>query len=313
MKKIINPFCMLSAGVLLLAGCSADDILRYDASDSSIYFTTNNKEISFLDTPDLEYLDVEIPITLVGPTTGYDRKIDYLIDEEVTTANDKQYSIVDASIKAGKTSGAITVRVMNDKPVLENGNLIVGLKIRPNDQLAIDFTGGSDVSRLIWTNQITMPDWIIYRSNYILRYITYTDLYVDGKYVYGEQDKEGTRTLCYKDYRAKGIYSRKLMEILREIWPAKLNVLGMYGRDEETLEKYPMITINADPYFALLMHRLETYVSNYNAAHPDAPLRHSDDAAIYAGETIASIKFKDVTYKLEVKENPLIKVNWYGL
>ncbi len=318
MKKIKILLYMFAVGTLLLSGCKKDDIDRYSADDSSICFETNFKEVSFIDTPELEYLDVEIPVVLVGPSVDYDREISYTVLGETTTATQQQYQILDARIEAGAMSGYIKVRVMNDRAVLEEGTLELELQIEPNDRLAVDLKSRQfsvytpfTTAKLSWTNQILMPSWLL-QGNF-LRYISHTALYRDGQYMYGEQNAEGTRTLASAKYSSNGLYSRNLMKILREIWPDKVNVNGHLGMDEETLAQYPLLTMG-NAYHALLMHKLETYIYEYNKAHPDAILRHSDDAACYnATGAIPNVTSGGVVYKLEIKENPPILVNPFNL
>ena len=318
MKNIKTLLYMLAAVAFLFTGCKTDDLDLYSVDNSSICFETNFKEVSFIDTPELEYLDVEIPVVLVGPAVDYDREISYTILEETTTANPQQYQILDAKVKAGALSGAITVRVINDRAVLEDGTLELELQLEPNDRLAVDLKSRQSynllpfsTAKLSWTSQIIMPSWLLQAS--FLRYISYTPLYRDAQYMYGEQNAEGTRIRASAKYTSNGLYSRNLMKILREIWPDKINVNGHLGLDEETLAKYPMVTMGND-YCKLLVHKLETYIYEYNKAHPDAPLRHSDDAACYnAAGAIPNVTSGGVVYKLEIKENPPILVNPYNM
>lgn len=316
MKNLLYIISVVSA--LLLTGCKIDDIDRYKVEDSSIYFQSNNKEVSFLDTPDADYLDVVLPVILVGPTVDYDREISYSIIDSTTTATPQQYQILDSKVGAGEYSGAITVRVMNEGEILEEGTLELELKLESNDQLAVDIRALQytyqpyPTAKVTWTNQIVMPEWLYYKG--FIKFISYTALYRDDQYLYGEQNEEGTRILTSSKYVSNGLYSRNLMKILREIWPDKLNVYGYLGLDEETVAKYPYIYVSNDPYFALLIHQLETYIFEYNQAHPDAPLRHSDDAAcINSTGSIPTVSVGGVPYKLEIKGNPPIKVNPYAL
>ena len=150
-----------------------------------------------------------------------------------------------------------------------------------------------------------------------LRYVSYTALWVDDDgNVYGEQDEAKTRKRLSAKYSSNGLYSKNLAKVLREVWPEVLNVFGYLGTDADILEKYPMINPGnvQDMYTKQLFHKLETYIYEYNLAHPDDILRHSDDAVVLnAAGNIVSVKSGDKTYELKLKENPPILVNPFGL
>ena len=115
-------------------------------------------------------------------------------------------------VKAGATSGTVTVRVNNDKQALAQGDLALGLRLLGNDQFSTDIdpetklpvTGGALVSFeavLTWSNDIKMPEYMLQRN--FLRYVSYTALWVDDDgHVYGEQNEAATR----KRLRAKYNY-----------------------------------------------------------------------------------------------------------
>lgn len=195
-----------------------------------------------------------------------------------------------------------------------------------NDQFSTDIdpetdlpvTGGALVSTeavLTWSNDIKMPEYMLQRN--FLRYVSYTALWVDDDgNVYGEQDEAKTRKRLSAKYSSNGLYSKNLAKVLREVWPEVLNVFGYLGTDADILEKYPMINPGnvQDMYTKQLFHKLETYIYEYNLAHPDDILRHSDDAAVLnAAGNIVSVKSGDKTYELKLKENPPILVNPFGL
>lgn len=90
----------------------------YATKDSAVYFPSNNQSYSFIDTPDAEYADVEIKLNIIGPMTDYDRPVAVEVNEETTTATAGQYTVLGGLVKAGATSGTVTVRVNNDKQAL---------------------------------------------------------------------------------------------------------------------------------------------------------------------------------------------------
>lgn len=298
----------------------------YATKDSAVYFPSNNQSYSFIDTPDAEYADVEIKLNIIGPMTDYDRPVAVEVNEETTTATAGQYTVLGGLVKAGATSGTVTVRVNNDKQALAQGDLALGLRLLGNDQFSTDIdpetdlpvTGGALVSTeavLTWSNDIKMPEYMLQRN--FLRYVSYTALWVDDDgNVYGEQDEAKTRKRLSAKYSSNGLYSKNLAKVLREVWPEVLNVFGYLGTDADILEKYPMINPGnvQDMYTKQLFHKLETYIYEYNLAHPDDILRHSDDAAVLnAAGNIVSVKSGDKTYELKLKENPPILVNPFGL
>ena len=206
------------------------------------------------------------------------------------------------------------------------GDLALGLRLLGNDQFSTDIdpetklpvTGGALVSFeavLTWSNDIKMPEYMLQRN--FLRYVSYTALWVDDDgNVYGEQNEAATRKRLSAKYSSYGLYSKNLAKILREVWPEVLNVFGYLGTDADILEKYPMINPGnvQDLYTKQLFHKLETYIYEYNQAHPDDILRHSDDAAVLnAAGNIVSVKSGGKTYELKLKENPPILVNPFSL
>lgn len=323
--KIVS-LALIAGAAILSGGCSQDDLSAYATKDSAVYFPSNNQSYSFIDTPDAEYADVEIKLNIIGPMTDYDRPVAVEVNEETTTATAGQYTVLGGLVKAGATSGTVTVRVNNDKQALAQGDLALGLRLLGNDQFSTDIdpetdlpvTGGALVSTeavLTWSNDIKMPEYMLQRN--FLRYVSYTALWVDDDgNVYGEQDEAKTRKRLSAKYSSNGLYSKNLAKVLREVWPEVLNVFGYLGTDADILEKYPMINPGnvQDMYTKQLFHKLETYIYEYNLAHPDDILRHSDDAAVLnAAGNIVSVKSGDKTYELKLKENPPILVNPFGL
>lgn len=323
--KVVS-LALIAGAAILSGGCSQDDLSAYATKDSAVYFPSNNQSYSFIDTPDAEYADVEIKLNIIGPMTDYDRPVAVEVNEETTTATAGQYTVLGGLVKAGATSGTVTVRVNNDKQALAQGDLALGLRLLGNDQFSTDIdpetdlpvTGGALVSTeavLTWSNDIKMPEYMLQRN--FLRYVSYTALWVDDDgNVYGEQDEAKTRKRLSAKYSSNGLYSKNLAKVLREVWPEVLNVFGYLGTDADILEKYPMINPGnvQDMYTKQLFHKLETYIYEYNLAHPDDILRHSDDAAVLnAAGNIVSVKSGDKTYELKLKENPPILVNPFGL
>ena len=318
----------LTAGAALLAGsCSQDELMPYAAEDSAVYFPVNNQTYSFIDTPEPESADVDIRISIIGPVTDYDRPVAVEVNEETTTATADQYTLLGGVVKAGAMTGTVTVRINNDKQALAQGDLVLGLRLLENDQFstAIDsdtrppLVGGQDLisfeTALSWSNDIKMPDYMLHRN--FLRYVSYTALWVDeDDNVYGEQNAAGTRRRISAKYASNGLYSKNLAKILREVWPEKLNVFGYLGTDADFLEQYPMVNPgnSQDMYTKQLFHKLETYIYEYNQAHPDNILRHSDDAVVLnASGNVVSVKSGGKTYELKLKENPPIIVNTFGI
>ena len=323
--KVVS-LALIAGAAILSGGCSQDDLSAYATKDSAVYFPSNNQSYSFIDTPDAEYADVEIKLNIIGPMADYDRPVAVEVNEETTTATSGQYTVLGGLVKAGATSGTVTVRVNNDKQALAQGDLALGLRLLGNDQFSTDIdpetdlpvTGGALVSTeavLTWSNDIKMPEYMLQRN--FLRYVSYTALWVDDDgNVYGEQDEAKTRKRLSAKYSSNGLYSKNLAKVLREVWPEVLNVFGYLGTDADILEKYPMINPGnvQDMYTKQLFHKLETYIYEYNLAHPDDILRHSDDAAVLnAAGNIVSVKSGDKTYELKLKENPPILVNPFGL
>ena len=166
--KVVS-LALIAGAAILSGGCSQDDLSAYATKDSAVYFPSNNQSYSFIDTPDAEYADVEIKLNIIGPMADYDRPVAVEVNEEATTATAGQYTVLGGLVKAGATSGTVTVRVNNDKQALAQGDLALGLRLLGNDQFSTDIdpetdlpvTGGALVSTeavLTWSNDIKMPE-----------------------------------------------------------------------------------------------------------------------------------------------------------
>ncbi len=312
----------------LFLGCKKDEIDTYNINNAAAHFTKNLVNYSFVDTPDVPYTDIDVPVTIIGPTADYERPLTVEVNAETTTATQTQYEILSAKVNAGATSGAVTVRIHNDASALDVNDLNLGLNIKPNADFATNIdpetVGGPNQypftsTLLVWSNQIKMPDYWL--KSTLAKVTSQTYLYLDKEEdaIYGEQNEAGTRVQLNSGnvYWTYGLYSKNLAKILKEVWPDTINVNGYLGKDPEFVAKYPLVVMVKGQNGSLLVHQLQEYVYNYNQAHPDAPLRHSEDAAcIGSNGNIATVNVNVngviKKYELRIKGCPPILIDEKG-
>jgi len=155
----------------------------------------------------------------------------------------------------------------------------LGLKIDPGTTFQLGLPD-KDSTLISWDNSLPRPGWWAYRS--FGKYVSYITVSGSKKY---------------------SVYSRKLYEIMIKVWGTRnVNAYGFLGTTPEVTAIYPLVYPGL-PIFSVMIRQLEKYVYDYNQAHPEAPLRHSADAAIYSTTGAVTATYPD---------SPLIQINPYN-
>ena len=279
MDKFKNILILVAGITLVMASCSTDEIDTYNPGDSGLYFTNELDDYSFYYMPDQPSMEVSLPVTMIGPAVSYDRTFGATIEKDTTTAPSNLYEILGGTVKANELTGTLKLKLYNADDLADT-TYVVGLRIAPGNEFTEGFpTKMTTIVR--WNSTLPRPVWF-YNYSYG-RYLTYT---IDSE-----------------NKKHYAVYSTKLCEVMLNAWGTlDINFFGAMGRTEEILAEYPIVSPGT-PLFAMYMHKLETYIYEYNQANPGSPLRHSDDA----------IEFSQRTGILPVTDNPLILVNPYGV
>ncbi|MBO5601825.1 MAG: DUF4843 domain-containing protein [Prevotella sp.] len=182
MKKLLY----LSLLLLVVVGCSKDDVDVYDEENAAVRFVTSGtswprvelemggisyssnewllyNNFTFLDDPMATQHDYDIPLVLIGKTSSRDRKVGYSIEPE-TTAPEGSYEIVEAVIPADSLYGHIRVRVFNVEE-LSDSTYELRIRLTSSEDLA---AGPKQyiTDHFSWNNQITAPS----NNNHIRTY-----------------------------------------------------------------------------------------------------------------------------------------------
>lgn len=227
----------------LLGSCDKEEISTFSVKDSSVYFTESSVAFSFRNKEDREKGIINIPFKLMGPTTNYDRSINFMIVDTLSNANNQTYSILPAVLKANENEGAIQVEVTNADSLLTNSlYLTIGIESSAD---FIECIPGNKFCQITWNDMLIKPaSW---------------------------------RSWFYFFCRT---YSTELHQVILDALGEDaylLNTWGEKGKDENGVA-YPRTTADMG---TAMSRKLRQYVADYNAAHPDAPLTHSSDAILY--------------------------------
>ncbi len=174
---------VLAAAVSVLSACQQEDLSVYDSTYDAVRFDNrvkpnNNprpfvysKSFSFVDQMDAEYVDIDLNLLVIGRTASYDRSVNYVIDEEGTTAPEGSYEILASLIPANQEAGYIRIRLKNLEALKETDYalelvLAEGGDLPPCTTLYDGIVLSDIKARLTWGAQIPLPS----ARNYLMSY-----------------------------------------------------------------------------------------------------------------------------------------------
>lgn len=244
MKAIIKFYTILL--VLSLTSCVKDEIESYSVDNSAMVFQAKTVSFSMRGVTEPSQT-FSIPLDLIGPITDYDRPINVkVIDQEESNAVEgKDFTLVDAYIKADEYVGEIIIEV-NTLPEGSEDKMIM-LQIQPNDYFILGYPQFS-TSNIIWSNNFVRPT----NAKVWESWFTF---FCPG-------------------------YSKNLHKLILEVFGEEIEYTT-YKRptDAETAQGYIFRNVS---WWYPASRQLRKYVADYDAAHPDAPLMHSDDYESYS-------------------------------
>ena len=284
MKKIFINFWIIIGLLIVVNSCETDGIGFYKEGYDAVRFPVTslvgtepagyNSEsglflaaFSFIDSPFASDTIYELPVMLIGHTSTVDRAISYRIDEEKTNAPAGSYEILEAVLPADSTVGFIYIQLMN-REELNDTTYQVYLTLEGTSELS---SGPKEytAAMLSWNNAIPMPT----NSNFIRTY----NMLIESSLSF-----ISTSTSNYSPNALKAIVAALGWNDWDdfEVHGSKYNApsLGSY----KYLPRY--IWIYNDSSYKSYALKLADYLNAYNAAHPDAPLKH--DAGNLKGQLI---------------------------
>lgn len=188
-----------------------------------------------------EKVTYEIPLRVVGPVTDYDRRID-LVVKDSTAVQGRDFTVQSAVVPAGSLEGKVVIEVNR----LKDGqtDLATALTIVPNEFFIAGF------------------------PRYQRAVVSWTELYArPGLYVW----RYWYTFFCHG-------YSQEFHKLLVE-------VLGTDVEKTTNSKAYqtadPSLILRMPDWWYAANATIRDYVTKYDRAHPDAPLRHSDDYEAY--------------------------------
>ncbi len=196
-------FCLLLAVLTVFTACEEEDIMTYNTERSAVNFIGSSLEYSFLTNPTDEYV-IEVDVQVMGDTANYDRYFNVAIVQDLTTASDNQYEIVEGIVKAGEFKGKLYVRVFKSD-ALDDTMAEVGIKLVDSDDF---FAGNKEKDEFLigFTNKIVLPPlqyfkyfFCKYKSTEVYRIFVLTTGLTDfGRTEYMQFGTEGTPAIATK-------------------------------------------------------------------------------------------------------------------
>jgi len=233
---------ILLAGAVLF-GCKEIDIPTFDSADTALCFAAQSSQFSMKGLSE-EYLEVQIPVTLIGPESSVDRhfKVDTIAVEGSTAVKDMDFTIDEAVVEAEALQGYVALKLRK----LRTGvtKLRATLRIYPTE----DFKEGY--------------------PSYIKTTVEWSEEYV--------RPEEGVWRYWYTFF-CKG-YSRNLHATIVQIFGPEVE---FYTGGTGYVKKNPDLVMKMPTWWYEASRTLYQYVKKYDAEHPDAPLMHSDDYEVY--------------------------------
>ena len=174
MKNIKTTSLIFSfVAMLTFSACSETDYLKFDTSNSGIYFTKDTLNYSFSVTPiEITTHEFRIPVKIMGTLSSEPRSFAIRVNPDSTTAIEGvHYEIGETVIQADSINGYIPVTILRDS--LEGSyaegytryKLCVELVKNSNFMPVLDSL--SQVRTLRFDNSIETPEWVDYKNEKI--------------------------------------------------------------------------------------------------------------------------------------------------
>lgn len=245
----MRQFFTIILALCLASSCTVSEIPTYKVSDSAVNFRTQSVQFSLKGMAEATR-QLDIDVQLLGPTVDYDRQIDVEIDTEGLidpAVEGVDYTFLGGKIDANSVKGVLSLVV--NKLSIESPSRSIKLKIVPNEHFTVGFPKYQIID-VRWSEEYVRPVEAVWH---------YWFLY-------------------FSPY-----YSKAYHEVLVQVFGADIE--KCVNRKSDVTEENGLI-YQVPSWWLSASHLLYEYVKNYDAAHPDAPLRHSEDWMYYSGYTI---------------------------
>lgn len=164
--------------LLFLVSCN-EDYMKFDISNSGVYFTKDTLNYSFgVTSPEIKTYTYNIPVKVMGTISKEKRPVAYVIMPDSTNAEEgKHFTIGEACIMPDSIEGVIPVTVYRDKLL---GNYIDGyekyqicLQLVENEYFVPTLDSLHQVRIFRFDNAISQPEWYnrdgekVWQENYL--------------------------------------------------------------------------------------------------------------------------------------------------
>ena len=167
MKNIIKRavWVVVLLAVTLLASCNDENYLKFDLSQTGIYFTKDTLNYSFSVTPvEIKTHTYNIPVKIMGGVSKTKRPLGYYIDSDSTTAEENvHFSIGEACVLPDSIMGYIPVTIYRDK--LEGSHSTgytqykLCVRLVQNDHFTPTLDSLHQVRVFRFDNSVNQPEW----------------------------------------------------------------------------------------------------------------------------------------------------------
>lgn len=247
MKKYI--YILIALFPLLTVSCKVDEIDTYSLENSAVVFRTRSVQFSMKGVTE-EYITKKITLDLVGVIADYDRRIDIRVStsDDNTAVEGVDFIIEDAVLKAGQYVAELDFRIHDLPNGVESQN--VTIEIVPNEYFR---KGYPETSQTIvsWSEEYVRPSALpVWR--------------------------------WWHTFFCPG-YSKNYHKILVEVLGEEVEVTTQTA---SAAREDPTLIYKVSSWWYGANAKVRQYVLDYDRAHPDAPLMHSDDYEQYSGYSL---------------------------
>lgn len=233
----------------LAFSCQEIDIAPYSIDDSAVCFSATSSQFSMKGVSE-DWITVQIPVTLIGPSADFDRDISIRIaDAEGDTAVEgRDFEILSHSVPAGALGGYVEMKIKN----LDEGvsRLRTTLEIVANENFQLGYPAYVS-SHIEWSEEYVRPEVGVWRYWYL--------------------------------YFCHG-YSRRLHQLIVDTFGEEIET---YTGAASYAKANPSLVMKMPTWWYEASRILYKTVRDYDSAHPEEPLRHSDDFQSYSGYSVA--------------------------
>lgn len=242
MKRNIYILALLS---LVIMSCKVDEIPTFDINNSAVVFKTTSMQFSMKGVTE-EYATRTLTLDLIGPLADYDRRIDIRVQDGAgnTATENVDFKIGEAVMKANEYVATIDFVIHELPEGVESQS--VTLEIVPNEFFRMGYPANSKIV-VSWSEEYVRPSVpVVWREWYF--------------------------------FFCRG-YSKSYHKLLVDLFGPEIET---YTRSVSDVKKDETLEYKANDWWYGANDQLIDYVKEYDAAHPGAPLMHSDDYESYS-------------------------------